>query len=85
MQSWKVVSLVRYWAGMWFRPCAGAAEKGRVLFGGRRIWKSFMEEVVFDIRSEQGKIFLRRDQHVQRPGGRNEQVFFRVISSTLWL
>lgn len=36
-----------------------------------------MEEVVFEIHSEQGKVFLRSDQHVQRPGGRNEQVFFK--------
>lgn len=67
---------------MWLKPRAGAVEKGWALFGGRRIRESFMEEMVLEIHSEQGKLFLRRDQHVQRPGGRNEQVFFRVISGT---
>lgn len=64
-------------ARMQFRPQAGAAEEGQILFGWKRIWKSFMKEVVFEIPSEQEKMFLRRDQYVQRPRGRNEQVFFK--------
>lgn len=49
---------------------AGAAESRQVLSGGRRIWKGFVGEVVFEIPSEQGRyLFLRRDRHVQRPRG----------------
>lgn len=66
-----------HWGWDVIQPRAGAAEEGQVLLHWRRIWKSFMEEVVFGIHSEQEKMFVRRDQYVQRPRNRNEQVFFK--------
>lgn len=68
------------------RGLAWGCRGRQVLFGWRRIWKSFLEEVIFEMHLEDGKMFFE-DQISTCKGpevGLGRYVS-KVVSSALWL